>query len=371
MKETRTIEELLAEVALLREQLNLKDEVIAQKSEQILLLQRQLYGRRSEKRLPDYNKAQLSMFSLWEGEEMLEEEKEILVSVVEEVKEEAKKRRETTPKEKKHIARSYKLPDNLRRERLVLEPEGIDFNEVTKVSDKVTEVLMYTPGEFWVKQIIRPKYKAKKETQDLRTIFYQHPILPSILPGCMADSSVLSQVIIDKYQHHLPENRQIERFKATGLKFTPSTMNRWVHKVADKLYLLYKLQMDDILNCDYIQVDETTQQIADRVGKTRKGYVWVVRSVMNKSVFYYYQEGSRSRETLLKMLKDYQGALQSDGYAAYSIYEDKQGVLPLGCMAHVRRKFENALATTPDAQQALEYISLLYMIEANLKVTKN
>ena len=57
MKETRTIEELLAEVALLREQLNLKDELIAQKSEQILLLQRQLYGRRSEKRLPDYNKA--------------------------------------------------------------------------------------------------------------------------------------------------------------------------------------------------------------------------------------------------------------------------------------------------------------------------
>ena len=75
----------------------------------------------------------------------------------------------------KHIARSYKLPDNLRRERLVLEPEGIDFNEVTKVSDEVTEVLMYTPGEFWVKQIVRPKYKAKKETQDLRTIFYQHP----------------------------------------------------------------------------------------------------------------------------------------------------------------------------------------------------
>ena len=57
------------------------------------------------------------------------------------------------------------------------------------------------------------------------------------------------------------------------------------------------------------------------------------------------------------MLKDYQGALQSDGYAAYSIYEDKQGVLPLGCMAHVRRKFENALATTPDAQQALKWFN--------------
>ena len=68
------------------------------------------------------------------------------------------------------------------------------------------------------------------------------------------------------------------------------------------------------------------------------------------------------------MLKDYRGALQTDGYAAYSIYEDKQGVLPLGCMAHVRRKFETALQTTPEAQKALDYIALLYMLEANLQV---
>jgi len=55
------------------------------------------------------------------------------------------------------------------------------------------------------------------------------------------------------------------------------------------------------------------------------------------------------------------------GYGSYSFYEEKQGVLPLGCMAHVRRKFENALVTTSDAVKAYAYIALLYMLEANLR----
>ena len=59
---------------------------------------------------------------------------------------------------------------------------------------------------------------------------------------------------------------------------------------------------------------------------------------------------------ILKLLKDYRGALQSDGYAAYSIYEEKQGVLPPGCMAHVRRKFEIAPTYSPDAQKGPDYI---------------
>jgi hypothetical protein len=36
-------------------------------------------------------------------------------------------------------------------------------------------------------------------------------------------------------------------------------------------------------------------------------------------------------------------------------------------MAHVRRKFENALTTTPEAKPALDYIALLYMLEGNLR----
>ena len=89
--------------------------------------------------------------------------------------------------------------------------------------------------------------------------------------------------------------------------------------------------------------------------------------MLSPGVFFYYDKVSRSQEVVLKMLKDYKGALQTNGYAAYSIFEEKQGVLPLGCMGHVRRKFETALATMPEAKQALDYIALLYMLEGNLK----
>lgn len=388
MKETRTVEELLASIALLQakideqeaeinlkneeiqrkaDELKLKEEEIQRKAEQILLLQRSLYGRRSEKRLPDYDEAVPNLFSILEGDEMLEEEKDILVTVIEEVNEEAKKRRETSKDDKKHITRTYRLPSDIRREDCLLEPADINLDELIKIGEDVTERLMYKPAEFWVKRIIRPIYKDKESKEAISTTIHQHPQLQNILPGCMADNTLLSQIIIDKYLYHLPENRQMERFKSIGVKLTPSTVNRWVHGVADKLYLLYKLHMEDVLSCDYIQVDESVQNIADRSGKSRKGYVWVVRSVMFMSVFYYYSNGSRSAEVLHKLLKDYQGALQSDGYAAYSIYESKSGVLPLGCLAHVRRKFENALVSTPEAQKALDYITLLYTIESNLK----
>ena len=376
MKGKGTTEDLLLKISQLEEKLAQKDEELQskeeelkRKSDQILLLQRQLYGRRSEKRIPDYNPAQLTIFSFIEGADTLEEEKDILLTVVEEVQQEAAKRREITKAEKKHITRTYKLPANIRREECILEPENVDLSTMSKIGEDVTERLMYKSAEFWVKRIIRPIYKEKKSAnpESTTTPIYQHPQLQNILPGCMADNSLLSQIIVDKFLYHLPENRQKERFKALGINIDPSTINRWVHKVADKLFLLYKLQMETVLNCDYIQVDETTLPIADQPGKTRKGYVWAVRNVMEKTVFYYYKEGSRSRETVLKLLKDFYGALQTDGYTVYSIYEGKKGVIPLGCMAHVRRKFENALASDPKAQEALDYIALLYTIEANLK----
>ena len=216
-------------------------------------------------------------------------------------------------------------------------------------------------------RIVRPVYKAKQTEQTLTTTIFQAPSKPVILPGCIAGESLLSQIIVDKFLYHLPEYRQAKRFKELEVEIPTSSINRWVHVLADKLYGLYAAQMERVLSGNYIQVDETTHPITDRPGSARKGYIWAVRSVLFPGVFFYYDKGSRSQEVVLKMLKGYQGALQTDGYAAYSIYEEKEGVLPLGCMAHVRRKFEQALTTMPEAKPALDYIALLYMLEGNLK----
>jgi len=70
----------------------------------------------------------------------------------------------------------------------------------------------------------------------------------------------------------------------------------------------------------------------------------------------------------VELLKDFRGAVQSDGYGAYDIYENKQGVLLLGCWAHVRRKFEHALAEDPErAEYALRVIGQLYALERQMK----
>ena len=116
-------------------------------------------------------------------------------------------------------------------------------------------------------------------------------------------------------------------------------------------------------------MDESTLPVIDKEKKRAvKGYVWVVRDVGTGLVFFHYDKGSRSRQTMLSILKDYQGTLQTDGYEAYSIYEQKKDVLLLGCWAHARRKYESALSEDKKlADEALDYIRLLYQIEANLK----
>jgi hypothetical protein len=58
------------------------------------------------------------------------------------------------------------------------------------------------------------------------------------------------------------------------------------------------------------------------------------------------------------------GALQTDGYEAYNIYENKKGVLPIGCWAYARRYFFEAVKEDKEnAEYALQQIGLLYDIE--------
>lgn len=366
MEEGRILQ-LEQEIRALKSALILKDEQLALKNERILYLERQLYGRRSEKRLPDSVTGQLSLFDSMQGNPTLEEE-EHLTSVIEDITGKGQlrreKKRDRTPVEK----RAYKIPACIERRETIIEPDGLDSSRMRKIGQDVSERLMLDPSRFWVERIIRPIYKSiEEEKTALSTPIIQAKPKANILQGSMAGESLLSRIIVDKFLYHIPEYRQAKHFKSLGVDIPTSSINRWVHSLADKLYPLYVAQMQKVLSADYIQVDETTLRITDRPGTARKGYLWAVRSVLSPGLFFHYDKGSRSQEVVLKLLKDYRGALQSDGYAAYSKYEDKQGVLPLGCLAHVRRKFETALKFSPEAKPGLDYIALLYMLEANLK----
>ena len=193
------------------------------------------------------------------------------------------------------------------------------------------------------------------------------PFVP--LPLADAGPSLLAQLLIGKYQDHLPLQRQIGIFARAGVLLKASTVSDWVQGAAELLEPLYGELKKRVLGCDYIQIDETTIPVLDKdkPGATRKGYHWVMRSP-GDPCFFHYDKGSRAQYVAVELLKDFRGAVQSDGYGAYDIYENQRGVLLPGCWAHIRRKFEYALADDPErAEYALRLIGQLYAIERRVK----
>ena len=83
----------------------------------------------------------------------------------------------------------------------------------------------------------------------------------------------------------------------------------------------------------------------------------------SRQVLFKYQTG-RSAAWPKETLKDYQGYLQTDGYAAYNQFDDVKGITTLNCWAHARRKFIDAQNfDTAKASEVLMQIQLLYAVE--------
>ncbi|MBN2236584.1 MAG: IS66 family transposase [Bacteroidales bacterium] len=343
-----------------------QESLIKKLTDQLAWYRRKLWKPKSEKYIPkDPNQRTIDFGGL----DVLPEEE---VSIKEAEKEIVTYERSKPERPKRQPVR-LPLPDFLRREEEVIEPEGVDENWV-RIGEEVTEILEHKPGELYVRRIVRPKYALNKNKQreaeentgePIQTIKTATlPLMP--LPRSNAGPSLLAELLLGKYMYHLPFHRQISMLKLTGMNIPASTVSNWFMGSCDLLRALYFRLKELVLASDYIQVDESTVPVIDnKKHHTVKAYLWMVRSVMKKLVFFHYDKGSRAQKVIVELLRNFQGALQTDGYEAYSIYEHKKGVLLLGCWAHARRKFNEALAEDKaGAEYALEQIGLIYKVEA-------
>jgi hypothetical protein len=129
------------------------------------------------------------------------------------------------------------------------------------------------------------------------------------------------------------------------------------------------VHLQQVLQCEYLHVDETTIRVMDedKKGTTHQGWYWVYHSSPGKLVLFDYRPG-RSREGPSEMLKDFQGYLQTDGYVAYEEFENKKGITVLNCMAHARRKFVEATGSDKArAEHALGLFQQLYAVERTIR----
>lgn len=337
-----------------------KDDKIKQLTDQLAWYRRKFWKASSEKFIPqDPNQRRID----FDGLDALPQEKAVIEAAEKEIISYTRKK----PEKIKAQPVRLPLPDYLRREKEVIEPEGIDENWI-RIGEEITEILEHKPAELFVRQIIRPKYALKKEQQDqddtLKSIkIAALPLLP--LPRSNASASILAELQISKYLHHIPFNRKIEMFKQLGYVLSASTINGWHQGSCDLLRALYYRLRELVLATDNIQIDESTVPVVNNEKKrTVKAYLWVVRSVMENMMFFHYDKGSRAQRVVIELLHNYKGAVQTDGYEAYSIYENKKGVLLLGCWAHVRRKFTEAqMEDKAGAEYALKQIGLIYSVE--------
>jgi len=332
-------------------------------TDQLAWYRRKFWKASTEKYIPEDPRQRKIDF---DGLDVLPEEKGLIENAVTQINSYERQK----PKKKNKPVRQP-LPDHLRREVEVIEPEGIDDNW-ERIGQEVTEILEHTPGEFFVRQIVRPIYALKKELQQSKDEANENqknvriaslPMLP--LPRSNAGASLLAELLQGKYMYHLPFHRQIEMLKHAGVSLPASTVNGWFMAGSDLLRAMYYRLRELVLSSDYIQVDESTVPVIDNKKKRAvKAYLWVVRSVMDKLVFFHYDKGSRAQKVVIELLHDFQGAVQTDGYDVYSIYENKKGVLLLGCWAHARRKYTEALKEDKSgAQYALDQIAMLYKVE--------
>lgn len=198
------------------------------------------------------------------------------------------------------------------------------------------------------------------------------PELPSRpIDRGMPGVELLTSIVIGKFLYHLPHYRQVTKtLKDSGINLSKQTVWDWTRKTAELLEPLWELMHQRLLTLDHLAADETTTPMVDRErpgSGAKTTYLWQYfgfdRSAAPYTVFDFAL--TRAHTAPLAFLGDFNGTLLTDGYSGY---RPLPGITHAGCMAHARRKFDEAMATSPlIAARAVALIGKLYEVEKSCK----
>ena len=367
----KTIEGLNASIASLSttnknqsEQIKNLQERIKELTAQVAWLNRQLFGRKSEKlRVYDPNMPDLFADEFSGLRQQAEEKRDEAVEKIE---------KESVEDVKRNRQNRKMIEDLPVLETDTIEPKGVDLSLYRRIGEEITKVVKHKPGMLYVKVIIRPKYALKDSTLlppagQKGVEIAPMPLMP--VDKCIADTSLLAEILLQKYEYHVPFYRQIQQYRHLGMKgLTESTLDGWFKKTVELLKPLYEELKWEVFSCDYVQADETTVPVINREKhRADKEYLWMVRSVMEKLVIFHYDGGSRAGAVIESLANHYhfKGYLQCDGFAGYeTAFKTNPDVRLLNCLVHIRRHFEQALDENREmAQHALTQIQHIYKIE--------
>jgi transposase len=161
---------------------------------------------------------------------------------------------------------------------------------------------------------------------------------------------------------HLPLHRLEGIFARHGVDLSRATMCGWVADVATALAPIGERLRQEITATDYLQTDDTPVTVLHDGGGSFKGRLWTYLDPLGQQVVF---DATRTheRDGPLAFLATFRGTLQADAYPGYDELYRRGRIRELGCWAHARRRFVEALTTDSQAARMVALIQQLYQVE--------
>ena len=287
---------------------------------------------------------------------------------------------------KKHEYTLDNIPENIPVEQVEHRLEGEDLicpecgETMTEIGKEVIRTMKIIPAETVVREDIYYTYACKHCSENAdegcETPVVKSPREKNIIPGSFATPEAIAHIMTQKFVMGSPLYRQEQELKRQGIPLSRQTMSNWILKATeDYLTPVYKQLHKELLARDVLHADETTLQVLHEPGKKpeSESYMWLYRTGGDTDkpiVLYEYQPG-RGAKHPKEFLTGYKGYLHTDGYAGY--HDLGEDITVVGCWAHARRKFDEAVKSLPkgkakgsSASQGLTYCNLLFEIEQEL-----
>lgn len=246
-----------------------------------------------------------------------------------------------------------------------------------KMSKEVRRELKVIPAEVKIVEHVCYVYACRQcEKNNTFTPIVQAKMPNPVLKGSFVSPSLLAYVMDRKYSEAVPLYRQEQQFKKFGIDLSRQNLANWIiHGANNWLKFIYDRMHTYLLNEPIIHADETVMQVLDEEGKkpTSKSYMWLYATgVYSPPIFLYEYQPSRAKKHPKEFLKGFNGFLQTDGYPGYNSVEN---VTLVGCFAHARRGFADALKALPDdstlartnAEEGIEFCNKLFKLEKEFK----
>ena len=256
-----------------------------------------------------------------------------------------------------------------------------DGTRLAVMGEETSEQLDIIPAQIRVLHHRRLKYACP--------CCHQHVVTASMpaqpIPKSQASAGLLASIATAKYADAQPLYRQSTQFERIGFEASRQTLARWMVQCGELVQPLINLLRDQLLESAYIRMDETTVQVLKEPGRTAQStsYLWVQQSGEHEHpVVLYDYAPSRAGAVPVALLGNFNGYLQTDGYAGYHAVVAANGITPLYCWAHARRYFIEALKAlglnpnqlplkAPDKARrplkVLGFIRQLYAIEERIR----